>query len=314
MTVSTPRPVFEAAFSPHVNVFVPSLIVDLLEPIAEETGLTDVVERGRRFLQAQIEDTGLARYMGKRGQPGQPGVAALGCETPADADDTALIWRLAPGDNPAALQSARGVLERYRTPDGLYKTWLADERAYRCFHTKYRGRERNPADVGIQMHLYLFFARYDRDAAQRLCTALRARMDDDRIWVWYTVAPLVPLVREAELTRTGCVVRVSDDRLRRAAPGQESYIRLGQRLAELLRKGKLNAPIGSLAALAADGLARVESRPPLLYHNDLSWPPAESGYYWSADVGYALWLRTYVELARREPKRLSLPALPGKRS
>ena len=316
-TLSTPHPQFQAPFSPHVNVFVPSLIVDLLEPVAHDAGLTDVVDRGRSFLRQQIEDTGLVRYMGKRGQPGQPGVAPPGCETPADSDDTALVWRLAPGHDATLLQSARRVLEHYRTADGLYKTWLADEDAHRCFHTKYPGQEPNPADVGIQMHLYLFFVQHDREAAHKLCTALRPRIGDERIWVWYTMAPLVPLLREAELTRAGCSIRVPDARVRRAPPGQQPYIRLGQRLAEILlgqEPRDIGKSLETLGSFAGENLTRIEKSPPLLYHNDLSWPSSEAGYYWSEEVGYALWLRTYVELARRQPGRLSLPGRSGRPS
>jgi hypothetical protein len=49
-----------------------------------------------------------------------------------------------------------------------------------------------------------------------------------------------------------------------------------------------------LEALGKNNFASVRSNPPLLYHNDLT---ARLGrYYWSADIGYALWLRLYLEL------------------
>ena len=86
--------------------------------------------------------------------------------------------------------AARREIERYRTNDGLYRTWLADERTYRCFYTRYAGSQWNPPDVAVEMHVYLFLAGHDSAAAGRLCEALRRRMDDDHIWVWYTVAPL----------------------------------------------------------------------------------------------------------------------------
>ena len=58
------------------------------------------------------------------------------------------------------------------------------------------------------MHVYLFLAGHDSAAAGRLCEALGRRMDDDHIWVWYTVAPLIPVLREADwlarAARFGC--------------------------------------------------------------------------------------------------------------
>ena len=44
-----------------------------------------------------------------------------------------------------------------------------------------------------------------------------------------------------------------------------------------------------LNTLARDDFALVQTSPPLLYHNDLS--ATVPRYYWSQDVGYALWLR-----------------------
>jgi hypothetical protein len=46
-----------------------------------------------------------------------------------------------------------------------------------------------------------------------------------------------------------------------------------------------------LRQLARDDFALLRKSPPLLYHNDLT--ATVSRYYWSEDVGYALWLRLY---------------------
>jgi len=40
----------------------------------------------------------------------------------------------------------------------------------------------------------------------------------------------------------------------------------------------------------------VRQNPPLLYHNDLT--ATVPRYYWSEDVGYALWLRLAHDAAR----------------
>lgn len=314
LTYSTPLPVFRDPMTPHTNVFVPALIIDMLDPVAAETGLGDVLERARRFLRAQIEDTGLVRYFGKRGFPGQPHMPSQpGCETPPDLDDTSLIWRIAPPDDPSLVSSVLRAVELQRTGDGLYGTWLSNPDVYRCFHEKYRGRDVNPADAGVLMHLYLFLARHDAEAARKLCEALQARIDDERIWVWYTVAPLMPIVREADLARAGCPIRVPPERLRHAPPGQELYLELGLDLRDILLDQE-PPPIGQsieiLRRLAEDGFAELCKNPPAIYNNDPTWPPSESGTYWSQDLAYALWLRTYVEAARRSPGSLTLPSPP----
>lgn len=54
-----------------------------------------------------------------------------------------------------------------------------------------------------------------------------------------------------------------------------------------------------------ENLIMVQKNPPLLYHNDLTVAPPH--FHWSEDVGYALWLRTYIEVARRWPGVLPLP-------
>lgn len=305
VTPYTRRPVFESP-SPEVNVFVPALMVDLLEPVGRETGLTEVLERARGYLRRQIEETGLVRY---HGRPDALPLAQVGCELPPDSDDTALIWRLAPQDDPRLLHAVRRVLERYRTDEGLYRTWLADPDGYRCFYRQFGGDDPNPADVGIQMHLYLFFLRYDREAGQKLCEALRRRMAEDRIWAWYAIAPLVPLLREIDLALAGCSVTVPDSRLQQASSEQEPYLALIRLLRDLLLNREpppLKRSLEVLMPLAQENLMRVHKQPPLLYHNDLTASPPH--FHWSEDVGYALWLRTYVEVARRWPGSIPLPA------
>jgi hypothetical protein len=46
-----------------------------------------------------------------------------------------------------------------------------------------------------------------------------------------------------------------------------------------------------LERLGKDGFAVLRHAPPLLFHNDLS--ATVPRFYWSADAGYALWLRLY---------------------
>jgi hypothetical protein len=311
LTVATPRPVFEDPKTPHVSVFIPALMVDLLEPVAAETGLTDVLTQARVFLGAQIEETGLVRYFGRRGRPGQPDVPApAGCETPPDSDDTALVWRIAPPADASRVHAVLRALARHRTGSGLYDTWLADPVRYRCFHAKYAGQDVNPVDAGTLVHLYLFLVRYDPEAARSLCGPLQRRVVDDRIWVWYAAAPLIPLFREAELARSGCPFHVPESRLRAAPRGQAPYITLTEGLRALAldpRQSPSAQLFETLGRLAEGNFAHVRTDPPLLANNDPSVPPSESGFHWSEDVVYAFWLRAYVEAVRRTPALAAVP-------
>jgi hypothetical protein len=55
-----------------------------------------------------------------------------------------------------------------------------------------------------------------------------------------------------------------------------------------------------LHQLAANEFSLIKSTPPLLYHNDFT--AHVKRFYWSEDVGYALWLRLYFESERAWPK------------
>jgi hypothetical protein len=305
-TPVTAGPLFQSPTT-ELNVFTPAVMIDLLAPVSRETGFTDVLTRARGYLRLQIEATGLVRY---HGAPRSTDAGERGCELPPDADDTSLVWRIAPRPEKRLMSAARREIERYRTDDGLYRTWLADEATYKCFYSRHAGSEWNPPDVAVEMHVYLFLVGHDRAAAGRLCEALRRRMDDDRIWVWYTIAPLLPVLREADLARDGCSLRVPESRVERAVPGQAPYLTQARLLKSLLVKDGPPPPspepyLQALREMAARNFASVASTPPLLYHNNLSASPPH--YHWSEDVGYALWLRLYVETARRWSGSLPLP-------
>jgi hypothetical protein len=286
----------------EMNTFVTSMILDVLAPVAEPAGLGETLRRARRHLTAQIEASGLVRY---HGRPDAPEIRTLGCPITPDADDTALAWRLAPSGDPVLLARALAVLRRYRTAEGLYRTWLAPRDQYQCIDP---GRDPNPADVGIQMHLFLFFARADPPAARALCAALGRAIADERIWVYYKVAPLVPVLRQADLLQAGCPLRIPPARLAAAAPGdpgsrgvpgQEAWTAAARLLvrqegADGPRPGAAETH-ALLASLAQDGFAALRRTPPLLYHNDFTGSTPR--FYWSEDFGYALWLRLYLATA-----------------
>jgi hypothetical protein len=270
----------------EMNTYLTSLLVDLLEPIAG-AGLGDTLQRARQHLTAQVESGGLVRY---HGRPDGSGIGTLGCAITPDTDDTALVWRIAPPPDRSRLSSALSTIETYRRPDGLYRTWLAPTEAYQCLDP---GGDPNPADLVIQMHLLQLLATERPPAARALCEAMRRQADDTGAWVYYRLAPVVPMLRTGDLERAGCMLDLPASRLQTTVPGQEVWVSLVQVLA------RLSGPDGSrpdaaevdalLYQVATDQFAIVRESPPLLYHNDLS--ATVPRYYWSEDVGYALWLR-----------------------
>jgi hypothetical protein len=279
----------------EMNTYLTSMLVDLLGPVAAERGLVGSLTRARRHLGAQIESSGLVRY---HGLPDGPTIGTLGCVITPDADDTALAWRISgtsPGD-----PRARGMLrtlERYRDARGLYRTWLAPQDRYRCLDP---GADPDPADLTIQMHVYLMLRELDKPAAGRLCDAMRRVSRDDAVQVYYAKTALVPYLRSAEIEGLGCPLPLPEARLARPVPGQEWWSVVVRRIVEAGAsrpdaQGR-QAIRDVLSALAADDFALLRQSPPLLYHNDLS--ATVDRYYWSEDAGYAMWLRLYAAVDR----------------
>jgi hypothetical protein len=292
LTAYTAAPRFQEPRQ-EMNTFLTSLLVDLLDPLAATGGLGDSVQRARQHLTRQIEAGGLVRY---HGLPTAPGIGTLGCVITPDTDDTALVWRLAPDQDRPRLAAALSTLDRYRTPEGLYRTWLAPREAYQCLDP---GRDPNPADIAIQMHLLLLLAQERPPAGRALCAALRPVVDQDRIWVYYRMTPLVPILRLADLQRAGCALELPESRMRAQVPGQEIWVSAVRLLGRASTPGGPPADAAEIRAvlrqLAKDDFALLRTNPPLLYHNDLT--ATVPRYYWSEDAGYALWLRLYYEHA-----------------
>lgn len=275
----------------EMNTFLTALLVDLLDPLAATSGLGDSLQRARQHLTGQIEAGGLVRY---HGLPDGPGIGTLGCAITPDTDDTALVWRLAPGPDRQRLPAALATIKQYRTNEGLYRTWLAPPEAYQCLNP---GSDPNPADIAIQMHLLLLLAEVEPPAGRALCEALRPVVDQDRVWVYYRVAPLVPILRLTDLQRAGCKLELPESRMRTPVPGQEIWVSVVRLLGRVRTPGGRQTDAAEiqtvLRQLAKDDFALLRKSPPLLYHNDLT--ASVSRYYWSEDVGYALWLRLYDE-------------------
>jgi hypothetical protein len=302
LTSYTAAPRFEDPRQ-EMNTFLTAILIDLLDPVAATMGVGESLGRARVHLRDQIEPTGLVRY---HGRPEGPTIPSLGCVISPDADDTALVWRLAGGNRRALLPRALAALSHYRTRDGLYRTWLAPRESYECIDP---GKDANPTDVGIQMHVFLFLAQSEPAAARALCGALGSSLDDNRLWVYYEAAPLVPLLRQADLRRAGCPLSIPKARLVTPVQGQEAWLAAGRLLDRLLRadgNGPTSAEtLAALTNLSKDGFSLVRRTPPLLYHNDLTAHTPR--FYWSEDFAYALWLRLFAENAHRNGGTTPLP-------
>ena len=278
------------ATQPEMNTYLTAMLVDLLSPVARRRSLDDVLERARRHLAAQIESDGLVRY---HGLPDGPTIGTLGCVITPDADDTALAWRVAgPRADDPRQQAMLGELARYRDARGLYRTWLAPQKEYQCLDP---GSDPNPADITIQMHVYLMLRELDPPAAQNLCNALQRSFGDGNLWVYYAKTPLMPYLRSAELRQLGCAIPLPTERLALPATGQEMWSEAVRLLVETTAPSQdanvRQAIRNLLVRLGSDDFAQLRRSPPLLYHNDLS--ATVKRFYWSEDVGYALWLRLY---------------------
>jgi hypothetical protein len=274
---------------PEMNTYLTSILVDLLAPIAPKLGLDGVVVRARRELASQIESDGLVRY---HGLPSGPTIGTLGCVITPDADDTALVWRIAGKAGDPRLQPMLRTLARYRDGRGLYRTWLAPQSRYQCLDP---GRDPDPADIGIQMHIYMMFRGFDPAAAQPLCTAMQRWAGADSVWVYYAQAPLIPYLRSAQLGQLGCPLPLPTARLARSIPGQEWWAAVARLLVQT-GAAPPDATTGQairslLEQLGENGFGVLRAVPPLVFQND---PTASvKRFYWSRDAGYALWLRLY---------------------
>lgn len=303
LTAHTKTPRHEAP-QPELNTFLTATLVDLLSPLTRRQDLDAALERARAHLAAQIESDGLVRY---HGQPDGPTIGTLGCAITPDADDTALAWRIAgPGADDARRQPMLDVLARYRDARGFYRTWLAQRKDYRCLDP---GSDPNPTDIAIQLHVYLMLRELDPPAGQALCSNLQRAFRDEDIWVYYAKSALLPYLRVAELGERGCALPLPVERLALPVAGQAIWSEAVHSLVEITaspgNSETRQAVRRVLAQLGADDFALLRASPPLLYHNDLS--ATVRRYYWSEDVGYALWLRLH-EAAGIDTEPVAPPA------
>jgi hypothetical protein len=198
---------------------------------------------------------------------------------------------------PELLPSALATLGRFRTADGLYRTWLAPPDRYACIDP---GKDPNPADIAIQIHVLMLLAQADPPGARALCEALQKRSDDADIWVYYKMAPPIVILRLADLRKTGCQLQLPQARLQTVVPEQELWVEAAQLLKQMDGAEDSDAAYARAAELlrklAGEAFSLVARNPPLLYHNDLT--ASVHRFYWSEELGYALWLRLYFDNER----------------
>jgi hypothetical protein len=292
----------------EMNTYLTSMLVDMLSPIAPQRGLDDLMERARQHLAAQIESNGLVRFHGA-----PDGIKVGGCVITPDADDTALVWRIAsPGADDPRQQLMLGELARYRDAQGLYRTWLAPQQEFQCIGPS----TPNLPDIGIQMHVYLMLRDLDPPAAQDLCAALQRSFWDEAIWIYYARSPLVPYLRSAELAQLDCPVPLPAERLARVAAGQEVWSEAARRLVDTQLVDTMASPPDPnaqqeirdlLALIGTDDFAQLRNSPPLIYHQalgDVDLRADGRRFYWSDDFGYAVWLRLYeaIGVSKGQPQ------------
>ncbi|HEX6832968.1 MAG TPA: hypothetical protein VF132_05490, partial [Rudaea sp.] len=206
-------------------------------------------------------------------------------------DDTALAWRIARMDDDRRQRMLK-TIATFRDARGLYRTWLAARKNYQCIDP---GSDPNPTDITIQMHVYLMLRQLDPPAAQALCTAMQRAFGDEDVWVYYSKSALIPYLRAAELQSLGCKLPLPVERLALPARGQAIWSEVAHTLITLAKSPSDAAALQSarrlLTQIGNEDFVLIHQTPPLLYHNDLS--ATVRRFYWSEDVGYALWLRLY---------------------
>jgi hypothetical protein len=154
------------------------------------------------------------------------------------------------------------------------------------------------------MHVLMLLAQVDPPAARALCGAIQKESSDEGVWVYYgSMAPLVHILRLPDLHKAGCALQLPQSRLQSAVAEQGVWVEAAQLLARMAQgkagQAELSRAADLLQQLASEGFSAIKANPPLLYHNDFT--ARTRRFYWSEDVGYALWLRLHFETTRGWP-------------
>lgn len=288
ISLDTPHPVYTNKARKQPPLLPSTIIIDLLGPYAAENGLENEMQRARNYLAHQIEDNGLVRYFGR---PDQSHIAPLRCAAISpDADDTSLAWRTAINPDRSLLPKTLKRLKAYRNEAGFYRTWLVPQDEYQCVGP---GNDPNPVDIVIQLHLIQFFSHFEMfEEKDKLCKLVKNNIGNPKLWVYYTHAPLIPILRESALNQLGCDIRIPSSITSKTFDSQKQWLQLTYFVRDYALESppEKNVVEQTLTELASGNFAFIEHNPPILYHNDMS---ANPDYYWSKIVGLALWLRVY---------------------
>ena len=288
---------WETPFTPNLvyenlhwqeGVWVPSVLVPLLAPVAKEAGLEQVLDTMRDYLRAQVEPNGLVRYHGMN---------ALIIQ---DTDDTALVWlALQPEDTNLARQVALSF-RPFRNEDGLYRLWMNDVGVP---GQPSEGVDRNPVDIGVNIDVYLFLSLRDPEAAAELCAAMRAHINELKYYPYGRLTPALYVLRELDLPPAGCPIDFPYNLFSMEAPNMATYMELTRLIRDVIQS-PAPQPLEAKARQMLNDLARndfemIRKTPLLIYHSDLT--AQKPRYYWSTEMAAALWIRLYIESSHRFP-------------
>lgn len=260
----------------QVDIFLPVLIYELLEPYATNLTAKTVRDKIKAWLRTQIRDDGLVHY-------GTDDTAL-----PPDSDSTALVLRIL-DEHPS--EQVLNTLSAFKNDQGLYRIWLQNGGIPQ--HDAV-GVDPNPVDLLVQVHLFLFFKKHMPTMAKSLLKSLKnfKKWNAPALWPYYLHAGWLFKYREIELQDNGLDIKVPDVVVQNTYPDQQIYFKL----VTLIRNLSLGTGLSEewteayemLIALARDNFSQLRENPILLYHND----PSSNifRHYWSNTLTFALWL------------------------
>ena len=270
-----------------MNTYLTSLLVDLLDPLAAAAGLGDSVQRARRHLTGadRGQRTGALsrpprrprhRHAGLRDHAGHRRHGARLADRAAAGSSTALRPRSRPST--ATARPTASIAPGSRRATAISASIRA----------AIRTRPTSPS----RCTCCSCCCRSSRRQAARCARRSRRHLDDDRIWVYYQRSPLVPILRTTRSRARRLPAELPASRMRTAFRASRSGCRssvAGARTAAEATAGRGGGRPRCCASSPATTSRSCAQSPPLLYHNDLT--ATVPRYYWSEDVGYALWLR-----------------------
>ena len=155
---------------PHANLF--GTIVTLMNMTHTGFEASSAFKRGADFVRGRMTEG----YVWSLYEPGKFGAESW---LEPDADTTAVALTMLSGRldvKPPQLKKLRTLFDRYRTADGLYRTYFDG------FHgTKGFVLDRNVPSTGVNLNILGFFGNYEMPRAS-LVEGLRSAMQPDRYW------------------------------------------------------------------------------------------------------------------------------------